>query len=154
MPSTYNRHRVTGGVCGGPPTWAPLLLVSWEQPTPQAHPLSQDAWHIPSLGRSVLGPRTGSRFPRSHSICPVSGWRDQATRRFGRWSLGSTVPSLAAVYCLDPVQRQSRDAQGPFQRSALRPTPEHLTSVDETARAPGKIVFVASFEMGPAFVST
>ena len=99
----------------GAPTWASLVLLSSMQPTPQVHPLSQDSWRAPSLGRSVLGPRTGSRFPGSPSVCSVSGWRDQATRRFGWWSLGSTVPSPPAVYCLDPTHRHL-GRPGPFPK--------------------------------------
>ena len=58
----------------------------------------------------------------------------------------------SGAHCPDPTQRHSKDAQGPSQRSALRPAPGHLTSVDETACAPGESV-VASVEMGPALVS-
>lgn len=85
----------------------PVLLSSM-RPTPQVHPLSQDSWRAPSLGRSVLGPRTGSRLPGP--LCSVSGWRIRPPG-----GLGGGLWGPPAVYCLDPMHRRL-GRPGPFPK--------------------------------------
>lgn len=124
------------GLPRGPPC-APLLDAAH----PPGPSLESGLLARPFTWEVCTGPQDGVPFARSPLLCE---WlAHQAV-----WVVvsGAHLRSTAWTQCTGAL-----DAQGPSRRSALRPAPGHLACVGKTARAPGKIVFVASFETGPAF---
>lgn len=133
------KNLIKGGVCyhsttrrgGGLPRVYCAHL--FKATAPQVHHLSQDL-ACPLLGEVCIGPQDRVHRLQGPSV-PACQWLSESGHQ-AVWVVVSRVMYPAWLRSTSWTQcRGTLDAQGPFQRSAIRPAPGYLASAGrETAR--------------------